>query len=79
MFIGEQYDDSTNLSYLNARYYDGGKGRFLSQDPVFQNLGIDERTSQVLADPQLHNPYSYGRNNPIANIDDTGEISTPLI
>jgi RHS repeat-associated protein len=33
-FIGQFVDDST-LSYLNARYYDGSRGQFLSQDPVF--------------------------------------------
>jgi len=32
-FIGE-YADDTDLSYLNARYYDGGVGRFVSQDPT---------------------------------------------
>ena len=31
-YIGEQYDTVTSLSYLNARYYDGGRGQFLSQD-----------------------------------------------
>jgi RHS repeat-associated protein len=33
-FIGQFTDDST-LSYLTARYYDGSRGQFLSQDPVF--------------------------------------------
>ena len=37
-FIGEQYDPATSLSYLNARYYDGAKGKFLSQDPSFAAL-----------------------------------------
>ncbi len=39
VFIGQTYDDSTTLSYLNARYYDGGNGKFISQDPVARDIG----------------------------------------
>ncbi len=38
-FIGEMYDSASQLSYLNARYYNGSNGRFLSQDPIFQLVG----------------------------------------
>jgi RHS repeat-associated protein len=31
-YIG-QFADQSNLSYLNARYYEGNRGQFLSQDP----------------------------------------------
>src|SRR5207245_11603963 len=34
-FIGQMYDDSSQLSYLQARYYDGSRGQFLSEDPTF--------------------------------------------
>src|SRR5262249_40033799 len=34
-YIGQQYDSGTALSYLNARYYNGSQGQFLSEDPVF--------------------------------------------
>ena len=40
-FIGEEYDPDTEFSYLNARYYSGAQGQFLSQDPVFLELGMD--------------------------------------
>ena len=73
-FIGEQFDDATQLSYLNARYYDGGRGGFLSEDPVFINLGVDRRTEQVLQDPQLMNSYNYGRNNPLKYVDPDGKM-----
>ena len=33
-FIGDRFDDETSLSYLNARYYDGDVGKFLSIDPA---------------------------------------------
>jgi len=38
-FSGHEYDTETNYSYMNARYYDGKVGRFLSQDPVFLEAG----------------------------------------
>src|SRR5882672_5289107 len=47
-FIGQYSDPETNLSYLNARYYDGSKGQFLSEDPVF----LGDPKQQVLTDPQ---------------------------
>src|SRR3989344_3473268 len=72
-YIGEHFDEETDLSYLNARYYDPVDGRFLSQDPIHQLMGdskhIAKRNSQdmqkILQDPQMLNSYSYGRNNPI--------------
>jgi RHS repeat-associated protein len=65
---------------LNARYYDGQRGQFTSQDPVFIQLGvpsqiqqlINRNQQQVLADPQLINAYSYGSDNPIRNSDPSG-------
>jgi RHS repeat-associated protein len=54
---------------LQARYYDGGgKGEFLSEDPVF----LGDPKQQVLADPQSLNSYSYGNDNPITKSDPTG-------
>jgi RHS repeat-associated protein len=38
-FIGQFRDDS-GLDYLNARYYANDRGQFMSQDPVFWELGI---------------------------------------
>jgi RHS repeat-associated protein len=37
-FIGQFADDST-LNDLQARYYDAGRGQFLSEDPIFLTLG----------------------------------------
>jgi RHS repeat-associated protein len=69
-YIGQFSDLQTNLSYLNARYYEGSRGQFLSEDPTFWKL-----PKQLLADPQQFNSYSYGRGNPIAMKDPTGESS----
>jgi len=33
-YIGQYEGPETNLNYLQARYYDGSKGEFLSEDPV---------------------------------------------
>lgn len=72
-FIGEEYDGDTELSYLNARYYDGSRGQFISQDPVFLDMGTSGHSVRVLADPQLLNSYSYARNNPLVLRDQNGE------
>jgi RHS repeat-associated protein len=79
-FIGEEFDSDTEFSYLNARYYQGSRGQFMSQDPVFVNFGVDKRTATALADPQLQNAYAYSRNNPVAFTDPSGEfLIVPLI
>ena len=33
-FIGEEFDGDIEFSYLNARYYQGSRGQFMSQDPA---------------------------------------------
>jgi RHS repeat-associated protein len=54
-YIGQFYDENTNLNYFNARYYDSSRGQFLSQDPVFWG----DPKQQNLQDPQSLNAYSY--------------------
>ena len=79
-YIGERYD-SSGLNYLNARYYNSVQGRFISEDPSFLALGDSGRTltmtgmnlNTLLMDPQLLNSYSYGRDNPITNMDSNGK------
>lgn len=73
-FIGQQYDGSTALNYLNARYQDPARGQFLSQDPVF----LSDPKNQILEDPQSLNSYSYAENNPITKKDPTGRQTAPL-
>jgi len=81
------YLRATNLSgasvgraILMARYYDGGRGQFLSQDPIFLAIAnpnelkrlSQQQRRQVLADPQQLNSYSYARSNPLVYKDPTG-------
>jgi RHS repeat-associated protein len=72
-YIAQFADDST-LSYLNARYYDSGRGQFLSQDPVF----LGDPQQQQLRDPQSLNSYSYAMNNPIVNKDASGLLALKI-
>jgi RHS repeat-associated protein len=67
-YIGQQYDAGTQLSYLNARYYNGAQGQFLSQDPMF----LGNQGNQNIADPQSLNAYSYSEDNPITKSDPRG-------
>lgn len=69
-YIGQEFDADTNLSYLNARYYNSAISRFTSQDPVFWNFD-----SNWLADPQNQNAYAYARNNPITLSDPSGNAA----
>ena len=78
-FIGEMFDETPDLSYLNARYYKNARGQFLSQDPVFVNFGLDRRMKALLADPQLQNAYAYSRNNPLIIKDNGGEFANVII
>jgi len=76
-YIG-QFTDPTNLSYLNARYYDSSRGQFLSQDPVF----LGNPKGQDLVNPQSLNSYSYAVGNPITKKDPQGryvEISGSVV
>jgi RHS repeat-associated protein len=73
-YIGQYSDPETNLSYLQARYYDGSKGEFLSEDPVF----LGDPKQQTLTDPQSLNSYSYANDNPVIKSDPTGRAYLEL-
>src|SRR5215472_6470474 len=67
-YIGQYFDSASSLSYLNARYYDGSRGPFMSVDPVF----LGNPSQQKLDDPQSLNAYAYADDNPINKKDPTG-------
>ena len=60
-YTGHQFDDETQLVYMQARYYDPVIGRFYSNDP----LGF--------RDIHSFNRYAYGNNNPYKYVDPDGE------
>jgi RHS repeat-associated protein len=70
-YIGEEYDSTSGLNYLNARYYIGTRGQFMSQDPVFWG-------KQNLVNPQSFNSYSYANGNPISGKDPGGQTAVSL-
>ncbi len=64
---GHEYDPSSGLTYANSRYYNATNAKFVSQDPMFINVGFD------LNDPQSMNAYAYARNNPLRYYDPNGK------
>ena len=64
-FTGQILDDSTDLYYYGARYYDPVLRRFITPDTIIQSP----------YDPQSLNRYAYCRNNPLIYTDPTGHWS----
>jgi len=60
-----QYDDETELYYLNSRYYDPETARFLTEDTVRGDV----------KDPLSLNLYTYCKNEPLMNYDPDGHAS----
>jgi RHS repeat-associated protein len=58
-YTARQFDSSTALYYNRARYYDPTIGRFLSEDPIGFDGGV--------------NKYAYARTNPTNLADPSGE------
>ncbi len=71
-YRGYYYDKDLDLYYLNARYYDGRTGRFISPD----NPKLINATPGALTDKNL---YAYCDNNPVMRVDKDGEIWNILI
>jgi RHS repeat-associated protein len=71
-FIG-QFTDNSALSYLQARYYDSGRGQFISEDPLFISA------KQNLSNPQSLNSYAYANDNPITLSDPTGLLGAQSV
>ncbi len=61
-FTGHEMLDNVQLIHMQGRVYDPTLGRFLSPDPLLDDLQM----------PQSLNPYSYVANNPLSYTDPTG-------
>jgi RHS repeat-associated protein len=57
-YTGRELDDATGLLYYRARWYDPSQGRFISDDPIGFEGGV--------------NLYSYVENNPVDSNDPDG-------
>jgi RHS repeat-associated protein len=66
-WTGEQYDSTSDLTYLRARYYSPGTASFLSRDTVQPNAGGTTG----------YNPYAYANSNPTMYTDPTGHFGVP--
>ena len=62
-YRGYYYDTETNLYYLQTRYYDPEAGRFISRDSI--EYAAPESINGL-------NLYAYCGNNPVMNVDPTG-------
>ncbi len=59
-YTGRELDEESGLYYYRARYYDTEVGKFITEDPIGFEAGI--------------NFYAYVNNSPIGNNDPTGHI-----
>jgi len=59
-YTAREADTETGLYYYRARYYDSNVGRFLSEDPIGFNGGLDF--------------YTYVANSPLNFVDPSGQV-----
>lgn len=64
-YCGEQFDETTGLYYLRARYMDTLTGRFISQDSYEGSI----------SDPVSLHKYLYANSNPVTYSDPSGYMS----
>ena len=64
-YCGEQFDSTTGMYYLRARYMDTSTGRFISQDSYAGNV----------YDPVSLHKYLYANSNPVMYTDPSGYMS----
>ena len=64
-YCGEQFDETTGLYYLRARYMDTSTGRFISQDSYQGSI----------SDPVSLHKYLYANANPVTYSDPSGYMS----
>jgi len=62
LYSGEEYDDSLQMQYLRARYYDQNTGSFNALDPYAGNM----------QEPQSYNKYGYCHSDPVNGCDPSG-------
>ena len=69
LYAGEWFDTKAQHYYLRARWYDSSNGLFNRIDPYSGNQSY----------PQSLHKYAYCHNDPVNNIDPSGEMNIPEI
>jgi RHS repeat-associated protein len=72
-----EIDTGVVHALLNARYYSPTQGQFISQDPVFWEIGLTRDGVNALSNPQALNSYGYANGNPIVFKDPQGRFIPP--
>ncbi|MNW41259.1 tRNA3(Ser)-specific nuclease WapA precursor [compost metagenome] len=67
-YSGEYWDNTTDLQYLRARWYDPNAGRFIAKDTY----------EGELTNPLSLNLYTYVSNNPLRYVDPSGHYTMPM-
>lgn len=71
-YAGGYTDNSRDTINLGSRWYDQNREMFYSADPALTN------TAAVTEQPSISAAYAYAGSNPIANVDSTGNLWTPV-
>ena len=73
-YCGEYFDQETGEIYLRARYYNPAIGRFGAEDSV-KSTSYQFPNEQEITDPLSLNLYTYGSNNPVLYVDNSGNFA----
>ena len=69
-YIGREFDEDLELTFLGTRFYDPSIGRFITPDEEIFSGPV-----RFLSSPTHYNPYTYSTNNPINRRDPNGRFA----
>ncbi|OGR09455.1 MAG: hypothetical protein A2341_02250 [Deltaproteobacteria bacterium RIFOXYB12_FULL_58_9] len=75
-FPGQYLDRETGLHYNWHRYYDPNTGRYLTPDPLSQDMDV---VSALIHVGDALESYSYAASNPLLNVDADGQLVASAI
>ena len=73
-YCGEYFDKETGEIYLRAKYYNPVTGRFGAEDSV-KSTSYKLPNEQEITDPLSLNLYTYGSNNPVLYVNNSGNFA----